>query len=118
MKKIHLGYSLIFLVLLNACSPTSSSWSCKATLNGMCKSIGEIDSGYNDKLKSNSINLKDEKNSKKNKEDNLKNITSFDDYRSEEKVSRVMFSPYIDEAGNRHDKSIVYYLEQKAEWKK
>jgi hypothetical protein len=104
---------MIILPLLLSCSPVSSSWGCKGNLTGSCRTISEIDD--------NSLSFDDEKNLRDFKEQKTQGNTndshSFDIYRSKEKVARVLFAPYIDKAGNRHDKSIVYYLERKSNWK-
>jgi type IV conjugative transfer system lipoprotein TraV len=128
----------VLLPLLVSCSPVSSNWSCKSSLSGTCRTIGEIDNGYDSAKENHKTNLKDKMDvdssiinngngnndnnnnndgSANGNNDDSDNISSFDFYRSKEKVARVMFAPYIDEAGNRHDKSVVYYLEQKAEWR-
>lgn len=108
---------LLAVSLVVSCAPISSNWSCKSSLAGTCRNIGEIDNNYakND-YDDNNIMVKNNK-TKSKVAMTEENITSFNDYRSKEKVSRVMFSPYIDEAGNRHDKSVVYFLEEKAEWR-
>lgn len=115
MKNICL-ISICLCLIASACSPVSSYWSCKGHVKGSCKTINEID---NNSSENNNINLK---NSFKNKNETESlqnnNISSFDDFRSKESVARVVFSPYVDAAGNRHDVSIVYYLEQKSEWRK
>ena len=105
---------LILLVVSVGCSPVSSSWTCKTNLKGTCNSIWEIDNDdQKDETKKN-INLK--KNFKQ-KVYKTNNTTNFNDFRSKERVARVVFSPYVDEAGNRHDISVVYYLEQKSDWR-
>lgn len=120
VKKVEfIVFISLSLVTVSCISPVSSSWSCKNNVVGSCKTIGEIDNNLvANKDNRGEINL----NNKLKQENydsgiNGSNI-SFNSFRSKENVARVMFSPYIDEAGNRHDKSIVYYLEQKAEWKK
>lgn len=110
-------YLCCFTLLITVgCSPVSSSWSCKGNVKGGCKTINEIENDYSQK------ETVDIRNSFKNKTntENVKNkdIASFNDFRSKESVARVVFAPYVDTAGNRHDVSTVYYLEQKAEWKK
>ena len=103
---------LTLLVATVGCSPVSSSWTCKTNLKGTCNSIWEIDNGQKGENR-NSINLKNDFEQKVYKT----NITNFSEFRSKESVARVVFLPYVDEAGNRHDISVVYYLEQKSEWR-
>ena len=109
-------YLLIFHFLIVGCSPVSSTWSCKSSINGVCKNIREIDNGYVDSkdIENNSNNFVKRFNKEYNKNHNNNFLT---DFRSKEKVSRVKFSPYIDRAGNRHERSIVYFIEQKADWR-
>lgn len=123
MKTIIKNKFILFtslLLITASCSPVSSSWSCKNGLKGSCKTIKEIDTGYidNNKNDSKSVNLKEKINQKSNNNISSTEDSSFNDFRSKESVARVKFSPYVDEAGNRHDSSVVYYLEQKAEWRK
>lgn len=105
MKQILIILGFIFF--MTACSPVSSTWSCKGKTKGGCKTIYEIEQNYDDKVHTR-LNLKQE---------DKKDFSSFEDFRSRESVSRVVFGPYIDSAGNRHDMSTVYYLDQKAEWR-
>lgn len=107
---------ILFCLLITSCSPVSSNWSCKNDLSGSCKNIRDIDSGAT----SISNNSKNAQNNYFNNKNNYYryNNTAFNEFRSEESVARVVFAPFIDEAGNRHDTSIVYYLEQKSDWKK
>lgn len=109
-------YLTILILLITNCSPTTSSWSCKGSIKGSCKTIHEIDNGY-EKGKVNKIEKELKENIKSRRQESQE-MSSFDDFRSRESVARVVFTPYVDTAGNRHDVSTVYYLEQKAEWKK
>jgi hypothetical protein len=40
----------------------------------------------------------------------------FNELRLPEVIGRVVFLPFVDKYGNRHEKSIVYYLEQPSNW--
>ena len=108
-------YCLTLLIIIG-CSPVSSTWSCKGNVKGSCKTINEIENDYSQKE---TVDIENSFKDKINNE-NIKNkdISSFNDFRSKESVARVVFAPYVDTAGNRHDVSTVYYLEQKAEWRK
>lgn len=118
-SKLKLPLIIVCTILTVGCSNVSSSWSCKNSMNGTCGTIKEIEDGNitnkDNKNNKNKFFIKNNKNIMKEEE---KELSNFDDYRSKESVARVIFSPYIDEAGNRHDYSTVYFLEQKSEWKK
>lgn len=109
MKKIIL---IILTLLITNCSPVSSSWSCKGNTKGSCRTIKEIDNNSINSSKSKKYDF-DFKNSEKVVKKN-----DLNDYRSKEEVSQVLFMPYIDKAGNRHEKHVIQYLEQKAEWRR
>lgn len=118
-KAKFIVFTQLLLVTTSCINPVSSNWSCRNSFSGSCKTILEIDNSIADNKNYGNTNL-DNMFKRKNNDNSVSPFDSanpFNSFRSRESVARVMFSPYIDEAGNRHDKSIVYYLEQKSEWK-
>ena len=121
MRVISKNILFLTFILSNitACSPVSSNWSCKSGFVSSCKTIKEIDSGGNvEEVSADEFKFDSKVVSNDNSNQPDTNDISFNSFRSKESVARVKFSPYVDEAGNRHDYSVVYYLENKAEWRK
>lgn len=110
MQKVVLILSILLTVACN--STVKNNWDCPMQKGGICKTIQEIDYGYN-----NSKLSIDKNNLSKFKTLTQQRPNSFEELRSKEMVSRVVFAPYIDKAGNKHDISQVYYVEFGAEWK-
>lgn len=112
---------LVSLALVSCISPVSSSWSCKNSLNGDCRTIAEIDNNKNKnnyrKHKTNNTSKNDFKTSQSAIQSNLIKKSTYEDIRTAESVSKAVFAPYIDKAGNRHDFSTVYYVERKSDWR-
>lgn len=111
---------LISLALVSCISPVSSSWSCKSSLKGGCRTIAEIDNNENKnnyrKHKKNNTSKNDFKTSQSTIQSNL-NKSTYEEIRTAESISKAVFAPYIDKAGNRHDFSTVYYVERKSDWR-
>jgi type IV conjugative transfer system lipoprotein TraV len=140
-KKCILLYLLLILIFLSSCSSTtSSSWDCPRQNGVGCININGADNSHNLGLNSNYSNNKNNNNytkcdkaCKKRKKQLLKNLKLKEhkqslsknlllkdketfSLRSSEKVSRVLFSSFIDEQGNNHDESIVYYVDEQPSW--
>jgi len=126
-------FFLLCLSSISACasSTTSSSWDCPRQKGVGCVNINGAD---NSSLNSDNHNSnKCGKSCKKHKKILIKNLkkkenltlnqtsnnmtSSLDiNLRSSEKVSRVMFSDFIDSNGNKHEPSIVYYVDEQTSW--
>lgn len=115
MKIKSIIYCFLSLLISACASNVRSDWDCKLPGGGTCKEMSEIDNGYISNISDieNKSFLK--KVEKENKNVSI-NYNSFEDLRTKEKVSRVMFAPYIDKYGYRHETSVVNYVEQKSDW--
>lgn len=134
MKKLFLIIAILFI---NSCSSNlSSSWSCPALKGGKgnCVSITEADqkissisktstSSFADSKQEIVINLiapKLDKITKKipqttcnNKDANNSPLKRL---RTEEKVGRVWFAPYIDSEGYNHSESVIFVVDEESKW--
>lgn len=127
MKKLFI---IFLLINLWSCSNTKSTWDCPilGAGNGNCRSIKMADFNHQivenkgdflqlpakinikliapkfEDVKKLQIENKDEKNYAKS---NL---------RTEEKIGRVWFAPFIDSEGNHHSKKVIYVIDEEAKW--
>lgn len=128
MKK----FILIFLLLnISSCSNTKSSWDCPilGAGDGNCRSIkradlihklsennnnqfSEIPSKINIKLTT--LKTENVNKNKTNKEDQISDSKPL--LRTEEKIGRVWFAPFIDSDGNQHSQKIIYVVDEQAKW--
>lgn len=113
-------FIIIILFCLGGCqSNIKKNWDCPLADGGSCKNIQDIDYGIQDNK--NGFDLKQASKikpaqNKQSKSAQTSNV--FQDLRSRESIARVRFAPYIDAAGNRHEKKFVYYIETSSDWTK
>lgn len=127
MKKLFI---IFLLINLFSCSNTKSTWDCPilGAGNGNCRSIKKADLSHQIVENKNEffqlpakINIKliapkfedvkklqiENKEEKNNAKSNL---------RTEEKIGRVWFAPFIDSEGNQHSQKTIYVVDEEAKW--
>ena len=127
MKKLFI---IFLLINLFSCSNTKSTWDCPilGAGNGNCRSIKKADLNHQIIENKNEffqlpakINIKliapkfedvkklqiENKEEKNNAKSNL---------RTEEKIGRVWFAPFIDSEGNQHSQKTIYVVDEEAKW--
>jgi len=135
MKK-HIYICIIFLI--SSCSGnTKSTWSCPVLEggNGNCMSIRDAALSLSDitpnksvkdfnsssqKIKINLIAPKF-KDLKKIKQEESRNkieesIAQRSKLRTQEKIGKVWFAPYIDTEGNQHSEKTIFVVDEEAKW--
>ncbi|MFC1659308.1 type IV conjugative transfer system lipoprotein TraV [Pseudomonadota bacterium] len=139
----HISVIAVFLLfILSSCSTTKSTWDCPMEDGAGCRTIYEADhdTDINCKTKKCKKNqkkqskkyiyrktfvkhIKETENTKKEKNtatySNNQKSNSMDlkSLRTNEKVTRVVFAPFIDEYGNRHEQSTVYIVDEQPNWR-
>jgi type IV conjugative transfer system lipoprotein TraV len=140
MKKLTVLTLITVLTVLTSCSSNvKGSWSCPVIEGGKgsCVSIGDAD-GY--QLSNNNSNLSATPEGYFDKQQkiqikliapklkDLKKLTivpplpqtnqvrSSSQLRTEEKVGKIWFAPYIDSDGNQHGENIIYVVDEKPKW--
>lgn len=120
---------LIALFLVAGCSSNiNSSWTCPTpTVEGQaCLSISGADARANSKDKQNASEKTIQSApvlkvlSKQVAPLNLSEMQLEQNpqlHRTEEKVARVWFAPFIDRFNNRHEDSIVYFVDSNSTWR-
>ncbi len=135
---------ILTLFIISSCSSNiKGSWTCPILEGGKgsCVSIGDADGyqlsnnnsnlsaapeGYFDKQQKIQIKLiapklKDLKKLTTTQTSSLTNPTqnlgrSSSQLRTEEKVGKIWFAPYIDSDGNQHGENIIYVVDEKPKW--
>lgn len=130
MRKILIIISM--LVMTGCQSNVKGNWDCPALKSGGCVSMKENDyiskpqnendkprndeSAFNKKSK-----LKESFNVLKNlplvQDDQGNQIIANNELRDKENVSKIWFTPFIDDEDNLHDESFVYFLEKSSDWR-
>lgn len=139
---MRISLILLLTFLISACSSNvKGSWSCPVLEGGKgsCVSIGEADDlrlsnpdvslpeSYFDKQQKIQITLvapklKDLKKLAPSSQTSLPSVGSQQNnkpeqkLRTEEKVGKIWFAPYIDSDGNQHGESVIYIVDEKAKW--
>ena len=139
----HISIILLSLLfILSSCSTTKGSWDCPMQDGAGCRTIYEADHDVDSDCKGKKCNKKLKKQSEKyiNKKAFIKHIketekskkgknvsiysenqnnkpTALKSLRTNEKVSRVVFAPFIDSNGNRHEQSTVYIVDEQPNWR-
>ncbi len=111
-----------FTMLISSCS---KDWSCPAEKGFSCRSIAQVDgnnSNTSEASKGSSDNKKKSKINKINK--NLLSdtfgkviIDDFKPVRTQEKIGKVLITPYIDKEGNLNSGKYIYTIDEKPEWR-
>ena len=104
-----------FTMLFSSCS---KEWSCPAEKGFSCRSISQVD-GNDD----GASGKKQKKKGKVNK--NLLTNNSIGDVRiddltpirTQEKIGRVLITPYVDKEGNLNSGKYIYTIDEKPEWR-
>jgi type IV conjugative transfer system lipoprotein TraV len=129
---------LTLITVLTSCSSNvKGSWSCPLLEGGKgsCVSIAEADDfrladsknttlpeSYFDKQQKIEIKLvapklKDlQKLTATPTSPQINLVRSSPQLRTEEKVGKIWFSPYIDSDGNQHSESVIYVVDEKPKW--
>jgi len=139
MKITNFLILLVTIITTSCSSNVKGSWSCPTLKGGKgsCVSISEADDyqltnnnlsflpeSYLDKSQKIKIELIAPKLADLKKLNLLPQIdskpalqkTPISKLRTEEKVGKVWFAPYIDSDGNQHSKSIIYIVDEKPKW--
>ena len=104
-----------FTTLISSCS---KDWSCPAEKGFSCRSISQVD-GNN----SNTSKASKGSNNKKNNKNLLSNtfekviIDDLKPARTQEKIGKVLITPYIDKEGNLNSGKYIYTIDEKPEWR-
>jgi type IV conjugative transfer system lipoprotein TraV len=134
MKRIIFIATIFFI---SSCSSnTKSTWSCPILEGGKgsCVSIKDADLSLNESVKNNNssngffnsnqkinINLIAPKLKDLQKIKQLENNDSFikqrqTSLRTEEKVGKIWFAPYIDSEGYQHSEKVILVVDEEAKW--
>ena len=129
--------------ILSSCSTTTSSWDCPMQDGAGCRTIYEADHNVDSNCKGKKCkkaqkelsskyidkkafinHIKETEKSEKGKntqsysETQYNTSTGLKSLRTKEKVSRVVFAPFIDSNGNRHEESVVYIVDEQPNWRR
>lgn len=113
IKKTLISISILFLY---SCSSSNNNWECPLAKSGKsCKSISEADSN----IKEAKILVHNEdvnKNLLKNSINGIK-LDDINPIRTQEKIGKILITPYVNKEGNLNSGKYIYTIDQKAEWK-
>jgi len=107
--------TLTNFIMLTSCS---KNWQCPAEKGFSCRNISQVDGeGSND------IASKKHKKGKVNKNlltSNTAGEVHIDDLnpiRTQEKIGRILITPYVDKEGNLNSGKYIYTIDEKPEWR-
>jgi type IV conjugative transfer system lipoprotein TraV len=128
-------WKILPLLIMTSCSSTvKGSWSCPTLEGGKgnCVSIKEADLflqpennssfSYLDSKQKIKINLIAPKISDlkklqlEKKEISKEEIAPASQLRSQERIGKIWFAPYIDSEGNQHSESVIYVVDEESKW--
>jgi type IV conjugative transfer system lipoprotein TraV len=109
-----------FTTLISSCS---KDWSCPAEKGFSCRSISQVDgnnSNTSKASKGSSSNNKKKSKINKNLLSNTLEKVIIDDLkpvRTQEKIGKVLITPYIDKEENLNSGKYIYTIDEKPEWR-
>ena len=102
------------------CTACSKDWSCPAEKGFSCNNISQVDGGSNidnnSSKRSKNKKVKVNKNLLKNTVGDVK-IDDLRPIRTQEKIGRVLITPYVDKEGNLNSGKYIYTIDEKPEWR-
>jgi hypothetical protein len=120
-KNMKLALIVTLTNLTMLISSCSKDWSCPAEKGFSCRSISQVD-GNNSNTSEASKGSNNKKKSKINKNllSNTFEKVIIDDLkpaRTQEKIGKVLITPYIDKEGNLNSGKYIYTIDAKPEWR-
>ena len=107
-----------FIIILSSCS---KDWSCPAEKGFSCRNISQVDGGD---MSSNDNNKKHKKQKGRVNKNLLTNntlgevkIDELHPIRTQEKIGRILITPYVDKEGNLNSGKYIYTIDEKPEWR-
>jgi hypothetical protein len=108
--------TIVTLTNLSMLTSCSSDWQCKAEKGFSCNSISQIDGEGNNKATKKHKKVKVNKNLLTNTVQNIK-MDNLHPIRTEEKIGKILITPYIDVEGNLNSGKYIYIIDEKPEWR-
>ncbi|MDA0967626.1 MAG: hypothetical protein O2970_11820 [Proteobacteria bacterium] len=114
---------IVASLLLTSCASSNvgSNWQCPTpgVKGQQCRNIASADNMAKGKENSSADNIVVEKDLivLLNNNETIKDPVSGDSIRTDEKISRIWFAPFIDKYSNRHEASFIQIIDKSSTWR-